>query len=145
MGGTGGMMGGGAIFGTGARTTAVLSYSAGVYPSYFAAGVPLLSHVVTATGSRRLGQSWAVTTSADYGRNDSLASGVGAGSSVSFQSYGGNVSLAYVITTGMFVSVTGDYHRFEGEGLALSGALTGAQVAVDRYLGMISLTKVWLP
>lgn len=144
-GSAGAMMGGASIFGTGARTTAVFSYSAGVYPGYYGAGVPLLSHVVTTTGTRRLGQSWAVVVSGDYARNDSLISGSGEGSNISFQAYGGRSSLTYMVMTGLFVSLTGDYHKFEGEGLALGGALSGAQVAVDRYVGMISLTKMWLP
>ncbi|TKB69547.1 MAG: hypothetical protein E8D47_00490 [Nitrospira sp.] len=138
-------MGSAAIFATGARTTALLSYSAGVYPSYFSAGVPLISHVVTATGNRRLASSWAMAASTDYARNDAIGGGSGAGSALSYQAYGGNLSLTYLVTGGMFLSLTGDYHKFEGQGLALGGALSGAQVSVDRFLGMISLTKVWLP
>jgi len=148
FGSTGGMGGqtGLSAFGTGARTLGILNYTAGVYPSYFSVGTPLLSHVVSGTFTRRIGSSWALSTVGDYARDETLPGSSNASQrDVSITSYGGSLSLSYLISPGLVASLSGDYHKFDGQGLALGGALSGAALNFDRKVAMISLTKVWLP
>lgn len=126
----------------GASKMFALNYSAGVFPGYVAGGVPLLSHVISASLFRRLGLSWAVACSADYARNDSLSKQAGA-QNLSFTGYGGNGAVSFFVTPTLFGSLTADYHKFEGQGLAISGAVAGGQTELDRFVGMLTLTKVW--
>lgn len=141
--GGGSLPGGGAMgMVSGASKVISFNYSAGVFPSYYAGGVPLISHLVSGAVFRRMGTSWAVTSSADYAKSNSLSKQAGAGD-IGFQSYGGNVSLSFFLTPTMFGSLTGDYHKFEGQGLGLAGVLVGGTSTFDRYIGMISITKLW--
>lgn len=119
-----------------------LNYSAGVFPGFVAGGVPLISHVVSASFFRRLSVAWGVACGADYARNDSLSKQPGA-QDISASGYGGNGAVSYFLTPTLFGSVTADYHRFEGQGLAVSGAVSGAAAELDRFVAMLSITKVW--
>lgn len=134
--------GGGMGLMSGASKMVSINYSAGVFPSYFSGGVPLLSHVLTAAAFRRIGASWAVSLGADYAKNVSLSKQAGA-ADIGFQSYGGNAALSFFLTPTMFASLSGDYHKFEGQGLALAGAFVGGNTTFDRYVGMVSITKLW--
>ena len=89
-----------------------------------------------------MGTSWAVTGGADYAKSESLSKQASAGD-IGFQSYGGNASLSYFLTPTMFGSLTGDYHKFEGQGLGLAGVFVGGSSTFDRYIVMISITKLW--
>lgn len=152
LGGLGGLSGpGGGTLPTGGGAMGVLSgaskvyslnYTAGVFPSYFAGGVPLISHLVSASMFKRIGSFWGISAGADYAKNESLSK-QGAAGDIGFQSYGGNMSVSYFVTPTMFGSFTGDYHKFEGQGLGLAGALIGGSTSFDRYVAMISLTKLW--
>lgn len=127
---------------SGASKVYSLNYTAGVFPSYFAGGVPLISHLVSASMFKRIGSFWGISAGADYAKNESLSK-QGAAGDIGFQSYGGNMSVSYFVTPTMFGSFTGDYHKFEGQGLGLAGALIGGSTSFDRYVAMISLTKLW--
>lgn len=145
FGGAGGfsMPGGNAIsMMSGANKMVVLNYSTGVFPSFYAGGVPLISHLVSGSIFQRIGRSWGVTAGGDYAKSESLSKQTNA-TDLGFQSYGGNASLSFFLSPTIFASVTGDYHKFDGQGFALSGILAGGTTTLDRYMGMISLTKVW--
>lgn len=138
-----GIPGGGAMAMLGGSSKMIaLNYSAGVFPAYVGGGVPLISHVISASFFQRLSRSWGVACGADYARNESLAKQPGA-QDLSSSGYGGNGALSYFVTPTLFGSLTADYHRFEGQGLAVSGAVAGGTVEVDRFVAMISITKVW--
>lgn len=146
VGGFGGgfsMPGSGAMGMTGgASKIMVLNYSTGVFPSFYSGGVPLINHLVSGSIFKRIGSSWATTVGGDYAKSESLSKQASA-ADLQFQSYGGYASISLFLTPTMFASISGDYHKFEGQGLALSGALAGGTTAFDRYTGMISLTKLW--
>lgn len=149
VGGVGGLSGPGGGFGgggmglmSGASKMVSINYSAGVFPGYYSGGIPLLSHLITAAGFRRIGTAWAVSLGADYAINSSLSKEPGV-ADVGFQSYGGNAAVSLFLTPTMFASLSGDYHKFEGQGLGLASALVGGSTEFDRYLVMISLTKLW--
>lgn len=138
-----GVPGGGAMAMLGgSRQMFALNYSAGVFPGYVSGGVPLISHVISASFFRRVGFSWGIACGADYARNDSLSKQPGA-QDLSSSGYGGNGAISFFATPTLFGSITADYHRFEGQGLAVSGAVAGGTAELDRFVTMISLTKVW--
>ncbi len=142
--GPGGPSAGGGMMGlmSGASKMVSINYSAGVFPGYFGGGVPLLSHLITASGFRRIGTGWAISLGADYAKNESLSKQAGA-ADIGFQSYGGNAAVSFFLTPTMFASLSGDYHKFEGQGLTLASAFAGGSTTFDRYVGMLSITKLW--
>lgn len=136
-GGGGGFSGGGA-----AKTLAALNYSVGVFPSTYSAGVPLISHVLTASVNRRIGSNVYGWGNGNYSRNDSLSSATSF-ADISFQSYGGGGGVAYMFTPTLFASLNADYQRLKGNGLGVSGVSGGASANFERYTTMLSLTTFW--
>lgn len=124
-----------------AKTVAALNYSVGVFPSVYSAGVPLISHVVTAVVNRRIGSDLYGWANGTYSRNDSLSST--SAQNLSFQSYGAGAGLAYLIAPTLFASLSGDYQNFSGNGLGVSGVVGGASANFQRYTATFSLTKFW--
>jgi hypothetical protein len=89
-----------------------------------------------------MGSSWAVTLGVDYAKSQSLSRQAG-GQDLQFQSYGGNASVGFFLAPTVIASITGDYHKFEGQGFALGGLIAGGTTDFDRKVVVISLTKIW--
>ncbi len=138
----GSAIGSSGVPGSGANTVASLSYTVGVFPSFSGAGLPLLSQVVSTFLSHRLSSSFFTNAGAQYSRNDSVGDTSNTGG-ISFQSYGGNAGLSYVITPTLFASLRGEYQHFSGNGAGVSGVIGGLGADFDRYVTMVSLTTFW--
>ena len=113
-----------------------LSYSRAVTPSYFTAGLPLISQVVTVSVSQRLTELLTATGSANYAHNESTAVGTTATGVLLFQSYGALLGLDYSITRLLTASLSANYAEFKQSFL-------GSKTTLDRSQVMLTLTAAW--
>jgi len=113
------------------NTDASLSYSRGVYPSFFNTGLPLLSQVVTATVSHRVTALLTVTANGNYAKNESVPAGT-----LSYESYWVTVGLNYRVSR--ILNATLSYTNSEYKSQS-SGQLS----RFDRNMVMIGLTAEW--
>ena len=113
------------------NTDASLSYSRGVYPSFFNTGLPLLSQVVTATVSHRVTALLTVTANGNYAKNESVPAGT-----LAFESYWVTVGLNYRVSR--ILNATLSYTNSEYKSQS-SGQLS----RFDRNMVMIGLTAEW--
>jgi len=113
------------------NTDASLSYSRGVYPSFFNTGLPLLSQVVTATVSHRVTALLTVTANGNYAKNESVPAGT-----LAFESYWVTVGLNYRVSR--ILTATLSYTNSEYKSQS-SGQLS----RFDRNMVMIGLTAEW--
>jgi len=113
------------------NTATILSYSRGVYPSFFLNGLPLLSQVVTATVSHRLTALLTATASGNYAKNESVPAGT-----LDYESYGVTVGLNYIVSR--ILKATLAYTNSE-----YKQHFSGQSARFDRNMVMVSLTADW--
>jgi hypothetical protein len=113
------------------NTDASLSYSRGVYPSFFISALPLLSQVVTATVSHRLTALLTVTGNANYARNESVPAGL-----LAYESYGVTVGLNYTVSRILNAALSYTNTQYNRHSL-------GESARFDRNMVMVMLTAVW--
>ena len=113
------------------RTTAGLSYTRGLFPSYFINASALISDNVSVSLSKRLNSQWNISAQFDYANNRSLPP-----ADLRFESFGQTVVVNYDLFQGLVVSASLSYNYFVyGTG--------GAEVSVSRETAMLSLRKQW--
>ena len=113
------------------NTDASLSYSRGVYPSFFLSGLPLLSQVVTATVSHRLTALLTVTANGNYAKNESVPAGI-----LAFESYGVTVGLNYKVSRVLNAALSYTNSEYKSHSL-------GQSARFDRNMVMVMLTAEW--
>src|SRR5438445_537241 len=113
------------------NTDASLSYSRGVYPSFFISGLPLLSQVVTATVSHRLTALLTVTVNGNYAKNESVPAGT-----LSYESYGATVGLNYTVSRILNASLSYTNSEYKTHS-------SGLNARFDRNMVMVMLTAAW--
>ena len=113
-------------------TTARLSYSQGIAPSFFAVSAPLLSRAVTGTIRRRITETLSALLSGSYAVNQSVPDS----SLVRFESYSVTSSLDYKISRSL--TVTFSYTRSE-----FQRAFSGQSFDFDRNMVMLNLLAEW--
>jgi uncharacterized protein (PEP-CTERM system associated) len=115
----------------GKRSTATLSYSRTVFPSFFIAAAPLLSQNIGISGTHKLTDALNLTASANYALNETIS-----GSTVKFESWAVIVGMAYTISRTMIASVSYNHSEY-------SYVLTGQDFGFDRDVLMASIRKEW--
>lgn len=118
---------------TDGRTSAGLTYSRGVYPSFFVSASALISNVVNATFSHNLSSQWSLSAQANYGYNESTGGVQG----LRFESYDFSAAVNYAISQGMVASLTitqGNYSY---------GQAGFPDVKFDRQTAVLYLTAEW--
>ncbi len=123
--------GGVSVAGKFQNTDASLSYSRGVYPSFFTSGLPLLSQVVTATVSHRVTALLTVTANGNYAKNDSVAAGI-----LAYESYGVTVGLNYKVSRILNAALSYTNSEYKSHSL-------GQSARFDRNMVMVMLTAEW--
>src|SRR2546428_4429823 len=113
------------------NTDARLSYSRGVYPSFFISGLPLLSQVVTATVSHRLTALLTVTVNGNYAKNESAPAGI-----LAFESYGVTVGLNYIVSRILKATLSYTNSQYKQH-------FMGQSARFDRNMVMVMLTAEW--
>ena len=113
------------------NTAASLSYSRGVYPSFFLSGLPLLSQVVTATVSHRLTALLTVTASGNYAKNESVST-----PHLAFESYGVTVGLNYKVSRILNTALSYTSSQYKQQ-------FMGQSARFDRNMVMVLLTAEW--
>jgi len=113
------------------KTAAEISYSRGVYPSYFVQAALLISDMVGATVSYNISSQWRVGFGANYAVNTSTGQ-----RDLRFESIGVNGSLMYAFYPGMTVSVMGSHGEFIID-------QAGANTSFNRHTGLVALTMEW--
>ena len=113
------------------NTDASLSYSRGVYPSFFNTGLPLLSQVVTATVSHRVTALLTVTANANYAKNESVPAGT-----LAYESYGVTVGLNYRVSRILNAALSYTNSQYKQNSLGQSSRF-------DRNMVMVMLTAEW--
>lgn len=114
------------------NTRATLSYARSAFPSF--AGVPtqVVGDVVSLSAVHHISPHWQLTGSANY----SHSSGTSGANSIKFDTYGGSVSLAYLITRIWSAGFSYNYLRFNQE-------LGTIQFEFDRHVAMFSIRATW--
>lgn len=113
-------------------TTAQLSYSQGIVPSFFAVSAPLLSRAVTGTVRRRITDVLSVSLGGSYAVNQSVPDS----SLIRFESYSVTPSLDYKI--GRSFTVTISYTRSE-----FQRTFSDQSFDFDRNMVMFNLLAEW--
>ena len=113
-----------------------LSYSRAVTPSFFTAGLPLVSQVVTVSVTQGLAELLSATGSANYAHSESTAVGTTSTGVLLFQSYGASLGLNYSITRLLTASLSGNYDQFKQ-------TFSGTKTTIDRKQVMLTLTAAW--
>jgi hypothetical protein len=113
------------------NTDASLSYSRGVYPSFFISGLPLLSQVVTAAVSHRFTALLAATANANYAKNESVPAGI-----LAFESYGVTVGLNYTVSRILNAALSYTNSEYKQH-------FSGLSARFDRNMVMLMLTAEW--
>ena len=118
------------------RSTAMsLSFTRAVSPSFTISAGALESNILALTVAQKLTDRLTGTVGVNYARSSSTA--VTAGSAVSFNSYGTNLSLGYSISRSLSAMFTYSHSHFTSESLGLKSSF-------DRDLVMLSMTASWM-
>jgi len=115
-----------------ANSRATISYARTAFPSF--AGVPtqVVGDVVSLSAVQEISSQWQLTGSANY----SHSSGTRGTDAIKFDSYGGSVNLAYLMTRIWSTAIGYSYLRFDRE----SGGLISQ---FDRHAAMLSVRATW--
>jgi hypothetical protein len=113
------------------NTDASLSYSRGVYPSFFISGLPLLSQVIRATVSHRLTALLTVTANGNYAKNESVPAGT-----LDYESYGVTVGLNYKVSRILNAALSYTHSEYKRN-------FMGESARFDRNIVMVMLTAEW--
>jgi hypothetical protein len=111
--------------------SATVSYSRGLYPSFYAQAGLLLSNVVSGTFTLSFASGWSATLGANYGQNTQTGQ-----TSLRFESVVATGSLRYTFYPGLVATITGSQGNFTLE-------QTSSTLKYDRQVGMIGLTAEW--
>jgi hypothetical protein len=112
-----------------------LSYTGGVFPSYYLSAGPLMSHVVNVDAGHDLTPNLSLSIGANYARNDALDSGAG---NFFFESFATNAGVNYQLTPTLQASVTHTFAHFSG---TFFGGANEAKFI--RNTVMLGLRKSW--
>jgi hypothetical protein len=97
------------------NTTASLNYTSGVYPGYYIATGPILSHTVTASASQRLPDATAIAGSISYGRNEAMnPATTRIAQDVFFETVSGNLGYYYMFSRSLFSSLSYGFTYVKG-------------------------------
>jgi hypothetical protein len=118
------------------NTSTSLSYSRAVVPSFFTAGLPLVSQVATVSVSQRLAELLTATGSASYAHSESTVTGTTATGVLLFQSYAASLGLDYSITRLLTASLSSNFGEFKQSFL-------GSKTTVDKNQVMLTLRAEW--
>ena len=115
-----------------ANSRATISYARSAFPSF--AGVPtqLVGDVVSLSAVQQISPQWQLTGSANY----SHSSGTSGTNAIKFDTYGGSVNLAYLISRIWSTALGYNYLRFDREAGAIRDKF-------DRHVVMFSLRASW--
>jgi hypothetical protein len=117
------------------QTSASVSFSRGLYPSFFGETGLLASNVVNGSVSYRLSQKWEITVGANYAMNTRSGTGIGT-TPLRFESINVNGALRYSLYRGITAALTGSHGDFTIE-------QAGTTFKYDRQVGMLTLTAEW--
>jgi hypothetical protein len=111
---------------------AMLKYSRSVFPSFFVVAVPLLSNVITASGTYLITGQLSATGSANYARNESTSGQT----QLSFDSYSATAMLNYSITRTITAIASFTHSQF-------SQSFAGSDLTFNRNVVSLSLRGEW--
>jgi len=111
---------------------ATLRYSRSIFPSFFLVAVPLLSQVITISGSYGLTGNLSATGSASYAKNESTSGQV----PLSFESYSVSFLLNYTITRSVSAIASVTHYEF-------NQTFTGIETTFNRNVVSLSLRGEW--
>jgi hypothetical protein len=111
---------------------AQLRYSRSVFPSFFVVAVPLVSQVITVSGTYGFTGNLSATGSANYAKNESSSGQV----PLSFESYSASLSLNYAIARS--ISAIASYTRSQ-----FNQSFTGIETSFNRNVVTLSLRGEW--
>lgn len=114
------------------NTTATLSYSRTIFPSFFIAAAPLLSQIISVNGTHKLSEKLSATASINYATNETIGGDVPA----KFESYSGSIGASYTISRTVTASASYTHSKF------VQG-FVGQQFDFSRDVVMVSLRKEW--
>ena len=111
---------------------ATLRYNRSVFPSFFIAAVPLLSQVVTLSGTYSVSSALSLTGNANYATNESTSAQV----PLKFNSYSTSISLNYIISRS--ISVIASYTNSQ-----FRQSFAGSDFTFNRNVASVSLRGEW--
>lgn len=115
-----------------ANTQATLSYARAAFPGFAGAPTQVVGDVASLSAVQEISPHWQLTGAANY----SHSSGASPTSEIKFDTYGGSVNLAYLITRIWSVGLGYSYLRFNQE-------FEMTQFEFDRHVGMFSVRATW--
>lgn len=107
-------------------------YSRSVFPSFFVVAVPLLSQVVTVSGTYGISNNLSAIGSVNYAKNESTRGQV----ALSFESYSGSFSFNYAITRS--ITAIASYTRYQ-----FNQSFIGIETDYNRNVVTLSLRGEW--
>jgi hypothetical protein len=116
----------------GTPTVATLTYSRGVFPSYFAVSAPIVSDMIGVMVAHPLARNLSLSGNASYARSSSADKTV----SLSFETYSAILGLSYRVTQTVTTSVSYSYSSYLSE-------FAGAQSQFNQHLAMFTITGAW--
>lgn len=119
----------------GQQTSASVTFSRALRPSFYGEASLLASNVVGGTVSYRLSQKLEVSVGANYAMNTRSGTGIGT-TRLRFESINVNGSLRYVLYRGISVALTGSHSDFTIE-------QSTTTFKFDRQVGMLTVTAEW--
>lgn len=111
--------------------TAELTYARSVFPSFFIAGLPLLSQVARGSASYRAAQNLTLSGQVNYAKNESVPTPI-----LRYESYGAGADASYTITRSMTFSAKYQYNEFMTR-------FTGRGFEFNRHQVMLTLRMEW--
>jgi len=114
------------------NSTATLSYSRTIFPSFFIAAAPLLSQIISANASHKLSEKLTATASVNYALNETVGGDVPA----KFESYAGSIGASYTVSRTVTATASYTHSKF------VQG-FVGQQFDFSRDVVMVSLRKEW--
>lgn len=113
-------------------TRATLSYGRSAFPSFSGVPTQLVGDVVSLSVAQEITQEWQLTGSANY----SHSSGNSGTNAIKFDSYGGSLNLAYLISRVWTTALGYSYLKFDRE-------LGVSRDQFDRHVVMFSVRASW--
>jgi hypothetical protein len=111
---------------------AALRYNRSVFPSFFIVPVPLVSQIITISGTYALSGDITLASSANYAKNEA----VGSSQSLNFESYSVSASVNYTITRSITAIASYTHSEFN----QTSGANS---ITFGRNIASLSLRGEW--
>jgi len=125
-------VGSAALLWKGQDTDLTLSYRRAIAPSFFIAGVPLLSQVVAATATHRVTESFSVLLNGNYAINQSIPDS----SLLKFESYSVTPTMQYQVNRVMTATLSYTHSVFDRTSLSQESNF-------DRNLVMLRIFAEW--